>query len=611
MTQAPHIFASARMQLDQLALGQVSAADLLEEHIARSGVVNPAINAVVRTDLEGARTRAAELDRLLKAGIPAGPLHGLPITIKDTFDVEGMPATSGAPEYANRPAKTADAAAVARLRAAGAVIWGKTNTPYLAGDNQTYNPVHGRTSNPWDLSRTPGGSSGGAAAALATGVTSLELGSDIGGSLRLPAHFCGVAALKPTYGRTPIIGHVPPAPGSLAVRDLNVAGPMARDVADLRLMFQVLTDQPVTPLPRKSSLKARRIGIWAEDKAFPVSGECTSAVEVAAEAAAEAGAQVLVAIMHDGGVNSEGAANDPSYVCVGLQGRGVDIAKRLDPAYAIIISGHTHQAYTCKINGRLFVQAGSYGGWLTESRLTLDATGQVLDAQAINHPVLQAVNTPNPAFVALVQRAAALTAAIREKPVAVLSKGAQRSVKAPFGDSPVGNLVADAQLAYGKKRGTADIAMTNSGGIRADLAVEPGRAVTLSDLFAIQPFGNELVAVTITGAQLQELVRRLLPKRPGAASLQISHNVNYQWSQAEGAMPVLDSLTVDGKPVDPQRDYRVVASTYLADGGDSFSALRLGRDRQVLGMDIDALVDWLAENPKAVDQINPGRIQRN
>jgi 5'-nucleotidase len=324
-----------------------------------------------------------------------------------------------------------------------------------------------------------------------------------------------------------------------------------------------------------------------------------------------AGAQVLVAIMHEGGVNSEGAANDPSYACVGLQGRGVDIAKRLDPAYAIIISGHTHQAYTCKINGRLFVQAGSYGGWLTESRLTLDATGQVLDAQAINHPVLQAVNTPNPAFVALVQRAAALTAAIREKPVAVLTKGAQRSVKAPFGDSPVGNLVADAQLAYGKKRGTADIAMTNSGGIRADLAVEPGRAVTLSDLFAIQPFGNELVAVTITGAQLQELVRRLLPKRPGAASLQISHNVNYQWSQAEGAMPVLVSLTVDGKPVDPQRDYRVVASTYLADGGDNFSALRQGRDRQVLGMDIDALVDWLAENPKAVDQINPGRIQRN
>lgn len=324
-----------------------------------------------------------------------------------------------------------------------------------------------------------------------------------------------------------------------------------------------------------------------------------------------AGAQVLVAIMHEGGINSEGAANDPSYACPGLQGRGVDIAKRLDPAYAIIISGHTHQAYTCKINGRLFVQAGSYGGWLTESRLTLNAAGQVLDAQAINHPVLQAANTPNPAFVALVQRAAALTAVIRERPIALLTKGAQRSVKAPFGDSTAGNLVADAQLAFGKKRGAADLAMTNSGGIRADLAVEKGRAVTLSDLFAIQPFGDVLVAVTITGAQLHELVRRQLPKRPGAASLQISHNVNYQWSQAEGAVPVLESLTVDGKPVEPERDYRVVASTYLADGGDNFSALRQGRNRQVLGADVDALTEWLVGNPAAMDQIEPGRIRRN
>lgn len=293
MTQTPDIFLTARTQLDRLALGQVSAADLLEEHIARYQAVNPAVNAVVRTDLEAARARARELDRLLKSGIPAGPLHGLPMTIKDTFDVDGMPATAGAPEYANRPSRTADAQAVARLREAGAVIWGKTNTPYLAGDSQTHNPVHGRSCNPWDTSRTPGGSSGGAAAALATGMTSLELGSDIGGSLRFPAHFCGVAALKPSYGRTPIMGHVPPAPGSLAVRDLNVAGPMARDVADLRLMFQVLTGVPVIAPPKRTSLKARRIGVWAEDKAFPVSAACRSAVETAAEAAADAGAQVL------------------------------------------------------------------------------------------------------------------------------------------------------------------------------------------------------------------------------------------------------------------------------------------------------------------------------
>lgn len=295
MTQAPNIFVSARTQIDRLALRQVSAADLLAEHIARYEAVNPAINAVVRTDLERARRRAEELDRLLASGIPAGPLHGLPITIKDTFDVEGMPATAGAPEYAKRPASAPDAAAVARLRAAGAVIWGKTNTPYMAGDSQTNNPVHGRTCNPWDLARTPGGSSGGAAAALATGVTPLELGSDIGGSLRFPAHFCGVTALKPTYGATPIMGHVPPAPGSLAVRDLNVAGPMARDVPDLRLMFQVLAGLPTTPQPRRTGLKARRIGVWAEDKSFPVSNACRAAVRTAAEAASDVGAQVLVA----------------------------------------------------------------------------------------------------------------------------------------------------------------------------------------------------------------------------------------------------------------------------------------------------------------------------
>ena len=295
MTQAPNIFLSARTQLNRLALRQVSAADLLEEHVARYQAANPAVNAVVRTDLETARARAGELDRMLKAGTAAGPLHGLPMTIKDTFDVDGMPATSGAPEYAKRPARTNDAAAVARLRAAGAVIWGKTNTPYLAGDSQTSNPLHGRTSNPWDLARTPGGSSGGAAAALATGMTPLELGSDIGGSLRFPAHFCGVAALKPTFGRAPIVGHVPPAPGSLAVRDLNVAGPMARDVADLRLMFNVLTGAANAGPAKRTSLRALRIGVWAEDKAFPVSADCRSAVETAAEAASDIGAQVLVA----------------------------------------------------------------------------------------------------------------------------------------------------------------------------------------------------------------------------------------------------------------------------------------------------------------------------
>src|SRR5262249_45236490 len=156
MTPAPEIFETARELTAKLASGELSSADLLEAQIARHEAVDPVVNAVVRVDLPAARARAKELDRQLKSSGPQGPLHGLPITNKDTFDGEGMPATSGAPEYANRPPKTPDAAAVARLRAAGAVIWGKTNTPYLAGDNQTFNQVHGRTSNPWDISRTPG-----------------------------------------------------------------------------------------------------------------------------------------------------------------------------------------------------------------------------------------------------------------------------------------------------------------------------------------------------------------------------------------------------------------------------------------------------------------------
>ena len=322
-----------------------------------------------------------------------------------------------------------------------------------------------------------------------------------------------------------------------------------------------------------------------------------------------AGAQVLVAIMHEGAM-FDGAANDPSYACTGLKGRGVDIAKRLDPAYAIIISGHTHQAYTCKIDGRLMVQAGSFGGWLTESRLTLDANGVVLDAQAINHPVLQGIYAPNPAFVALVQRAAALTTAARNKPVANLTRGATRSATAPFGDSPLGNLVADSHLAYARKRGVVDIGLTNSGGIRADLTVEPGRTVTLSDLFAIQPFGNDLIALTITGAQLRELIRRQLPKRPGATVLQVSSNLNYQWSQLEGADAVLQSVTIDGKPLDQARDYRVVVNTFMAEGGNDLNVFKQGRDRLTVGPDIDAFEEWLRENPRAMDQIEPGRIIR-
>lgn len=323
----------------------------------------------------------------------------------------------------------------------------------------------------------------------------------------------------------------------------------------------------------------------------------------------EQGAQVLVAVMHEGAMH-DGAANDASYACPGLKGRVLDLAKRLDPAYAILISGHTHQAYTCKIDGRLLVQAGSFGAWLTESRLTLDAQGQVLEAKAVNHPVLQGAYAPNPAFAALVQRAAALTEAARNRPIAQLSMGAVRRAEPPFGDSALGNLVADAQLAYAQKRGVADVALTNSGGIRADLVVDGSRWITFSELFAIQPFGNDLLALTLSGAQLQELLRRQLPKRPGAASIQVSHNLRYTWNQPEGQSAQLLAVTVNGAPLEAHKDYRVIVNNFMADGGGDTGVLRQGRDRQVVGPDIDALVEWLAENPQALAQIAPGRIQR-
>ncbi|MDC8783607.1 bifunctional metallophosphatase/5'-nucleotidase [Roseateles koreensis] len=323
------------------------------------------------------------------------------------------------------------------------------------------------------------------------------------------------------------------------------------------------------------------------------------------------GAQLLVAVIHEG-AEYRGAANDPSYACPGLQGRGVEIAHELDAAYGLIITGHTHQAYTCKVAGRLLVQGGSYGGWITESRLTLDGAGKVLDAQAINHPVLQSRYVPSPELAALVDRAAALTAPVRLKPVALLAEGANRAIKPPLGDSTLGNLIADSQLAYAKKHGGADIALMNTGGIRADLVVEPGQPVTLSDLVAIQPFGNELVALTLTGAQLRELLQHQLPKGDSAwRFLQVSSSLRYHWHSGPDGQPQLGEVKVNGQPLQAARAYRVVVNNFMAEGGDGNSILGRGRERVTLGQDIDALVAWLSDNPAAVSQAKAGRIVRD
>ncbi|MDR7295659.1 5'-nucleotidase [Pelomonas aquatica] len=325
-----------------------------------------------------------------------------------------------------------------------------------------------------------------------------------------------------------------------------------------------------------------------------------------------AGAEVLVAVMHEGGVQAQGAsANDPSYACPTLTGRVQDIAKRLDPAYAVIIGGHTHQAYTCKINGRLVVQAGSYGGWITETHLKLDADGRVLDAQAVNHPVLQSVYAPNPALAELVARAAAMTEAARNKPVATLPSGATRHAKEPNGDAPLGNLIADSQLAFARKQGPADVAFMNLGGIRSDLVVERGKPTTMSDLLAIQPFGNDIIALTLNGQQLWDILQRQLPKAGAAPRmLQPSSTLRYHWRAGADGKPELGEILLDGQPLNRTREYRVIVNNFLSEGGDEGGGFKHGRDRAVLGTDIDALVDWLRSNPQALEQAAPGRIVR-
>ncbi|HEU5367502.1 MAG TPA: amidase, partial [Ktedonobacterales bacterium] len=190
-------FASARAMLDALEVRQISATELLEQHLARIARYNPTLNAIVTPNEERARKQAAKADAAYEQGRELGPLHGLPLTIKDTIEVAGLRATAGAKELAEN-VSTESAPVARRVLGAGAVLLGKTNSPPYAGDWQADNPIFGRTNNPWDLARTPGGSTGGGAAALAAGLTPLEFGSDIGGSIRIPAAFCGLYGHRPS-----------------------------------------------------------------------------------------------------------------------------------------------------------------------------------------------------------------------------------------------------------------------------------------------------------------------------------------------------------------------------------------------------------------------------
>jgi amidase len=289
----------ATAQLLALEARRISAVELLDLAIARWRGQHARINAVVATDPERAHARARAIDEQRASGETPGVLAGLPMTIKDTLDVDGLPASSGL-ESLRRKSNVHDAVVVARVRHEGAVVWGKTNVPVMAADWQSYNALYGTTANPWDVERTCGGSSGGAAAALASGVTALEIGSDIGGSLRVPAAFCGVYSHKPTWGLVSQRGHIPPARGAYADRDLNVVGPMARSARDLRLLLSVLAGGPVAARAPPPALKELRIGVWLDETAFPLDPEVRAAVTAFAQQIAGRGAQVQAVRPVDG-----------------------------------------------------------------------------------------------------------------------------------------------------------------------------------------------------------------------------------------------------------------------------------------------------------------------
>ena len=295
------IFNSAHEILEKIKQREVSSLEVLESFLAQVEKVNPKINAIVALDAERAKEKAIEADNKINLKSKLGPLHGLPMTIKDAFEVEGIVSTGGNPAWKdNIPKRNAEA--VQRLVDAGAIIFGKTNVPFLSSDLQSFNKIYGTTNNPWDLERTPGGSSGGSAAALAAGMTPLELGSDIGGSIRVPAHFCGLYGHKPSYNIISEVGHMPPPPGSILTGNgLSVAGPLARSPEDLEIALDILVSaqeqdshawKVKLPKARTKKTKELKIAVWPDEPYAEADNEITNLIKDTAEDLRYAGAKV-------------------------------------------------------------------------------------------------------------------------------------------------------------------------------------------------------------------------------------------------------------------------------------------------------------------------------
>jgi amidase len=291
-------FASATELSGAIRDRLIGCLELLDFYLARAERHNPGLNAIVVWQVDRARERARAADAALAHGERWGPLHGVPMTVKESFNVAGLPTTFGNPVWKNNIA-AGNAFLIDRLLEAGAVVYGKTNVPYMLADAQTYNDIYGTTNNPWDRARSPGGSSGGEAAALAAGLSALGAGSDIAGSLRNPAHYCGIYAHKPTWGLVSTRGHGPP--GIMTPTDISVVGPMARHAEDLDLALRALAGPDLLqraawrvdlPPPRRRRLAEFRVAVWASSPLCRIDASVSDLFDRAVAAIARAGATV-------------------------------------------------------------------------------------------------------------------------------------------------------------------------------------------------------------------------------------------------------------------------------------------------------------------------------
>jgi amidase len=350
---------------------EIGCRELTELYIERIEAYDATLNAVVVRDFERALEAADRADAAVASRAELGPLHGIPMTIKEAYDVAGLPTTWGIPAFEGNVARS-DAESVRRLREAGAHFLGKTNVPANLADFQSYNAIYGTTRNPWNPERTPGGSSGGSAAALAAGLCALECGSDIGGSIRNPAHYCGVYGHKPTWGVAPDQGHA--LPGMLASPDIAVVGPMARSAEDLRAALEIVSGADpyerrgwrlALPHPAARPLAAYRVAVWPSDELCPVSGAVADRIQTVTDRLARRGARISDRArpafdaarshrIYTAMLNGQLSAGLPDDVFARLvaEAPGLDPADASDRSEAVRATVQTHREWLRQSNAR-------------------------------------------------------------------------------------------------------------------------------------------------------------------------------------------------------------------------------------------------------------------